>query len=106
MEGRNEHGASRYGSRVREIRTSGVEPPRDPAALMLTRDVTYLTGYSRVTLWRWVAAGHFPPPDRLLPGTPHRKAWRRATVDAWLQNQKAAADVTVVHAGEPTTEHA
>lgn len=57
------------------------EIPVEPYALLSGPDIQYLTGVSRVTLYRWLRSGHFPPPDRVLPGD--RQAWRRATYDAW-----------------------
>lgn len=35
---------------------------------------------SRSTLWRWVAAGHFPPPVRLSEGI---TAWPAEAVEQW-----------------------
>lgn len=74
---------SRPGSRKRR----SVELPRDPYALLAGPEVMLLIGCSSVTLWRWVRRGLFPQPDRLLPGKPARRAWKRVTVENWIDAQ-------------------
>lgn len=68
----------------RRLRTT--EPPRDPFALLSAPDVERLLGIDRMTLYRWTMDGVFPPPDKLLPGKPPRKAWLRSTFEAWCTN--------------------
>ncbi|WP_157899398.1 AlpA family phage regulatory protein [Luteitalea pratensis] len=65
--------------------------PRDPSALLSGPDVEQLLGIARVTLWRWLKDGHFPPPDRLLPGRPPRRAWLRRTYETWSANRGGQA---------------
>ena len=41
-------------------------------------------GLSRVTIWRMVRAGKFPPP---IPLTETAKGWRRCDVDQWIADR-------------------
>lgn len=65
----------------------GIPIPTDPIALLTTPQVQELLGVGRITIYRWVRDGYFPPPDKLLPGRPHRKAWKRSTVETWIATQ-------------------
>ena len=60
----------------------------DPLQLLRPADVTDLLQIHRTTLWRWVAEGRFPKPIRISSGT---VAWRRATVEAWLDDAENEA---------------
>ena len=55
----------------------------DPAILRI-RDVSALTGLSRISIWRRCKAGTFPAPLQL--GGPGSRAvgWRTAEVRAWI----------------------
>ena len=50
--------------------------------LLKVRVVASKTTLSRSSIYRKVAAGHFPAPVR-IPGT-SRVAWRESDIDAWL----------------------
>ncbi len=41
-------------------------------------------GASRVTVWRWVQAGHFPAPIRI--GL-RKIAWRERDIETWLSRR-------------------
>ena len=51
-----------------------------------TKDVLDLTGWSRATLHRRVAAGSFPTPAKLAPGST-MLMWPTAIVDRWRQHE-------------------
>ena len=40
---------------------------------------------SRVTLWRWIRAGHFPRPMVVGPAV---RGWVEAEVDAWIEERR------------------
>lgn len=67
----------------------------DPFALLGTSDVQALLGVSRITIFRWVRDGAFPPPDMVIGGVRAIKRWRRATVDDWIQRRIAGDAVTI-----------
>ncbi len=48
------------------------------------QEVTKQTGLSRVTIWRYERAGHFP--KRLKLG-PNRVGYRSDEVDAWIESR-------------------
>lgn len=62
-----------------------------PTVIMRPAQVAERIGIHRVTLYKWVREGRFPPPAKLGPNT---VAWRASTVEAWLDEQFAAAEVT------------
>ena len=55
-----------------------------PARVLRTRDVLALTRLSRATIHRLRAAGQFPQPFRLSPGT---IAWRSEVIADWLEQR-------------------
>ncbi len=50
--------------------------------LLPARKVLDRYSVSDVTLWRWIHAGTFPRPDRIIRG---RRYWWNTTVDAFDQ---------------------
>ena len=67
-------------------RKPGMEPQ-----IFRVADVLAMTGLSRTTLWRRIKSGDFPPP--ILLGGPGSRAvgWRRAEVQAWIDERPIAA---------------
>ena len=67
-------------------RKPGMEPQ-----ILRVADVLAMTGLSRTTLWRRIKSGDFPPP--ILLGGPGSRAvgWRRAEVQAWIDERPIAA---------------
>ena len=57
------------------------------ALLMDVSDVAAALAVGQRTLWRWVAAGTFPPPDISIGAKVRR--WKRATVEAWIEHTAA-----------------
>ena len=49
-----------------------------------TKEILDLTGWSRATLHRRVAAGSFPTPAKFAPGST-MLMWPKAVVDRWRQ---------------------
>ena len=47
-----------------------------------TKEVLKRTTFSRATLWRYVKAGHFPPPHKAKGG--HRVFWLEPEVNDYL----------------------
>ena len=43
--------------------------------------IAHKTGYSRVTIYRWIRAGHLPTPMRT-----HPVVWPKDQIDAWLND--------------------
>lgn len=50
-------------------------------------EVQTITTLSRVTLWRRIKDGNFPPPVQISPG---RVAWTRRSIHEWLRQHGAA----------------
>lgn len=50
-------------------------------------EVEHVTGLSRATLYRMIAAGRFPAPVRLGKGA---VGWRQSEVRAWLESREPA----------------
>lgn len=69
----------------------GLSSPVDNPQRVLARLPTVLemTGLGRSTIYRWIAAGSFPPPVRLGP---RAVAWRWSDLDEWTRSR-------------PTTHH-
>lgn len=42
---------------------------------------------NRMTLHRWIAGGHFPPPIKIGPNS---IAWRSDVIEAWLAEREQA----------------
>lgn len=61
-----------------------VSGPRAPKAVGVDY-IAHKTGYSRVTIYRWLHAGHLPPPNPKRRGA-KRTVWRKDTIDKWLQD--------------------
>lgn len=55
--------------------------------LLRLKDVTAKSGLSRSTIYRRIAAGTFPAPLALGPGTVR---WRLSDVDAWIEGLSVA----------------
>ena len=53
--------------------------------LLRTQDVLAIIPWSKMHLWRQVAAGKFPQPLELGPRTP---CWRESEVRDWLNNRR------------------
>jgi prophage regulatory protein len=70
----------------RERRTQPLDAAKNPAALLRMATVEALTGISRPTLYRWLAAGRFVQPIRL--GSRCTR-WRAGDVQAWLDAEAA-----------------
>lgn len=51
-----------------------------PPTLLKVSQVEKITSASKASLYRWIAAGHFPPPVKIGP---QRVAWRATDVIAW-----------------------
>ncbi len=51
------------------------------------RDLVEQIGLSRVTLWRKVRAGDFPPPRKI---SQNRKAWLESEVSDWISARPVA----------------
>ena len=56
----------------------------DLTVVLRTADVIRRLSISRETLRRWRAAGHFPEPRRLGPGS---LAWDAREIDEWLKTR-------------------
>jgi prophage regulatory protein len=52
-----------------------------PTQLIRIREVQYRTGLGRSTIYRWMAQGKFPKPQRL--GN-HCVAWRETVIEDWM----------------------
>ena len=52
-----------------------------PYALVDTATLLNMISVSRITIWRWVKAGQFPAPAKLLNG---RNYWYGRDVEDWL----------------------
>ena len=52
--------------------------------------VAAMIGFSRVTLFNWIRAGHFPKGLQLFRES-QRRYWRRADVQAWIDSRKPAS---------------
>ncbi len=44
-------------------------------------------GVSEMTIWRWLEAGQFPPPDVVMN---RRRFWRVSTVSTWMEANRPA----------------
>ncbi len=66
-----------------------LEAAHIPDALLSIETVSALTGWSRSTIYRQVAAGAFPQPRKLGPRCTR---WRAGDVMGWLADSAAAAD--------------
>jgi predicted DNA-binding transcriptional regulator AlpA len=59
-----------------------------PSAALLTKGVVAaLVAVTTRTIDRWTSTGQFPAPLRLGNGPKPRVRWRRADVEAWLEQQ-------------------
>ena len=56
---------------------------QSPLRIMRLNEVLDLTGLSRATLYRKIAAGTFPPQHKLATRC---CGWRAGEVDVWLRN--------------------
>jgi prophage regulatory protein len=59
---------------------------QSPLRLMRLNEVLELTGLSRATLYRKIAAGTFPPQHKLAERC---CGWRAGEVEMWLRNPHA-----------------
>ena len=59
--------------------------------VLRTRDVTDVTGLSRVTIWRLERAGDFPERIRLGQNS---VGWFQDEIEAWLINRRQTNDRT------------
>lgn len=69
-----------------------MSPENSPTAgrrLLRPREVMARIGCSRVTLWRWVREGRFPPP--IHPG-PNFTAWPEDEIENYIDSLIAARD--------------
>lgn len=55
--------------------------------LLSEKELVEQIGLSRVTLWRMVRAGEFPPPLAL---SEMRKGWRESAVSEWIETRPVA----------------
>ncbi len=56
----------------------------NPRRMVRLREVTYLTGLSRTTIYDWIARGDFPSPVILGPKS---VAWRCSDVYEWIDSR-------------------
>ena len=66
-----------------------INAPAAGRRLLRPREVMARIGCSRVTLWRWVREGRFPPPIR--PG-PNFTAWPEDEIENYIDSLIAARD--------------
>jgi predicted DNA-binding transcriptional regulator AlpA len=89
---------------IYNLKDADARPPRDPRALpadalLPAAEVAAFFSVSRMSLWRWVRAGAFPPPVKLGPPLPmgrsgqdtRRSYWRAADVTAFAAARTAEA---------------
>ena len=60
-----------------------------PTTIMRPAQVAERLGIHRVTLYKWIRSGHFPPPAQLGPNT---VAWSADAVEAWVAEKFASAE--------------
>ncbi|MGH2378172.1 MAG: helix-turn-helix transcriptional regulator [Thermoanaerobaculia bacterium] len=60
-----------------------------PDRVLRPAELCALLGVGKVSLWRWVGAGLFPPPMRLGPAA---TGWRWSTVERWLDDRESDAE--------------
>lgn len=63
--------------------------PSSLPPLLRVRDLTKLLGVSRVTIWSWRRAGHFPEPIQLGPNV---VAWSEVTIAEWIASRPTVQD--------------
>jgi prophage regulatory protein len=65
----------------------------DLPLILRSADVVRLTGLSRATLWRRIAAGRFPQPVKLGRSCPQgASGWIRDEVLAWIDKLRRERD--------------
>ena len=52
--------------------------------LLNVKQVCYILGVARATLYRWVDNGNFPEPKKLSKTRSGRIAWSEGDVQAWI----------------------
>ena len=62
-------------------------PDGSSEVLLSLEEVLRRTACKRSTLYRWIAAGLFPPPVKIGP---RRVAWRKSDVDRWIATRSRA----------------
>lgn len=51
--------------------------------LIYTKKVSKKTGLSRQTIWRYIKANKFPPPQKVG----NRNCWLKSTINDWIDDQ-------------------
>ncbi|PAV25205.1 hypothetical protein CF392_12265 [Tamilnaduibacter salinus] len=70
---------------LKETNTS----PHDQTETFLRRhEVEKLTGLGRSTIYLWMRQGHFPRPFKIGP---RAVAWKRSSIQAWMDQRGGAA---------------
>ena len=75
-----------------EPSSGGISPAAPPGAdqpLLNPAAVRRLLMISPTTMQRWLSSGTLPPADIAI-GRRYR-AWKRETIDAWIESQRASA---------------
>lgn len=67
---------------MKEKTKSPASNPLHERLIFWKRDFPKILGVSVRTVDRWISSGQFPRSDIVLKGRP---AWRRETIEAWLQ---------------------
>ncbi len=68
-------------------------PPSPPTGdIVRPNQQHFITGISKATAYRLMAAGKFPKHIKL---TPFISGWRRSDLDAWVASRQASSEVGV-----------
>jgi predicted DNA-binding transcriptional regulator AlpA len=55
--------------------------------ILSVTETAAVLGVTRSTLWRYIRAGHFPPPIQVGPSVHGKRGWPSFMVESWLQSR-------------------